>query len=107
MKKFKPSELPVYTIIEDLDDGGLYMKDVAGGGRTFWDPYGSCWDCRGDYSVLDTQADEMFKNFRIWSLPFAVTEYLLANMGELDGGDEMLEEAIKNEVYISDHPKRD
>lgn len=85
MKKFKPSELPVGTTIEN-DDNMFYTKEVTGGGLAFWDP-GYCMDCAGDYTVRDDQADETFSSFKIVTVPFDIFDELVIWMGTAEGED--------------------
>jgi hypothetical protein len=89
MKKYKPSELPIGTTINDADD--VYTKSVIYDGRVFWVP-DHCEDCVGDLSIPEDRADDEFKNFEVVAWPSGVVEYILNEFVIHD--DQMLLDAI-------------
>lgn len=94
MKNFKPSELPVGTVIYDEEEGSYYTKEFSFYQmRLFWNP-SSCEDCSGSYTVADIHADVAFKNFKIIALPMSVVEYILENMDGMTDSDELLKFAV-------------
>jgi len=69
--QFKPSELPVKTIIDEKGEGE-YIKDSDGSWLELWPHCASC----GRSDVGSAVADEHFTDFKIISLPFEVVESL-------------------------------
>jgi hypothetical protein len=69
MTNFKPSELPVGTVI-DVEDDRQYTKESTPEGSIFWNP-DACLDCHGSDSFSDLMADHHFKHFEIVSVPWA------------------------------------
>lgn len=109
MHNFKPSELPVGTIIDDQEEGTFY-KDApgewaelqyldAGTQAIVWDEGPTLQNVanfRGN--VVQTPSDEYFKDFKILSVPLSVLEHMATEFSltvEVDIRDFVMEESIK------------
>lgn len=91
MKSFKPSELPINTIIDDAVEG-VYIQN--GWGWDYLNP--CCSDCGRDLHIKNEDADSRFLDFGIEAFPASVTKYILENHHDgVNSGDELLEEAVK------------
>lgn len=83
MQFLKPSELPLDTVIEIVEDGEFtdrFIKvDLSGdttGRRYHWQPL-YCEDCCATTSYSDASADEKIKAYRIVSLPYKLAADLV------------------------------
>jgi hypothetical protein len=63
----KPSELPLYTIIEFEDEDFIRLDAYYG---THWQTL-RCVDCGAGSEFTDSEADVKFKEFKILALPVA------------------------------------
>jgi hypothetical protein len=88
MKQYKPSELPLNTVIEFEDDEYIRKNNWFSGPG--WEPLG-CEDCRATSSFSLREADSKFKNFKIIALPVEVIENILDGW---DKQDEFIDQAI-------------
>ncbi|QED11694.1 hypothetical protein PP914_gp206 [Arthrobacter phage Qui] len=99
MKDFKPSELPINTIIDDAVEG-VYIQTGLG-----WDYLNPCCsDCGERYFIKNEDADTKFKDFGIEAFPASVTKYILENLRDLDSVDEILEEAVNHVKSLNNRP---
>lgn len=108
MKKIKPSELPVNTVIDDQDHGtwikdsphewleisslvnNKYQRLAFDGGPT--DQEKSIWAHR---NIITEPSDDYFKDFRILSVPFSMVEYMAVHTARLLGSDEAKDALIQ------------
>jgi len=77
MNNFKPSELPVATVIEHEDENYIKVDNPIYG--LVWEPI-RCVDCQGSIDVMNTQADTHFTDFKIISLPYGVVAELAMSL---------------------------
>lgn len=106
MKQFKPSELPVNTLIDDYDQG-TWLKDSD----NTWFDVGNCLGLVfqegpteqeralfANHKIVLEPADEYFKNFKILSVPLAALEHMANEYSitiETDIREFAVEESIK------------
>lgn len=108
LSDFKPSELPVGTTIEVVDEGDYIKVDNPTYG--IWWESTRCIDCQGAEDFSDSAADERFKEFKIIALPFTVVEYMnhhISVLIEAYCGDFYIQQAIKHHLEPEDtctHP---
>lgn len=96
MNNFKPSELPVNTILavpSHLEWAGEYIKVDRPIYGVYWAPLG-CEDCRGVTGTSNSLVDERFTEFKIVSVPLAVAEYMNEEFAKMTGSGLLLEEAL-------------
>lgn len=99
---FKPSELPVNTVIQD-SDRGLFMKNKTDEYGTVWsDLHPHCMDCvigvsdsgvgiaergrRWPYVTEIEKSDDYFKNFTVVSVPLNISEDLRDQISKSQAG---------------------
>lgn len=107
---FKPSELPVGTVIQDNDQEHAafywFKGDTGNWGEMFSVGNVTLWvaDILEEippalkHSFIIQNSDEYFKDFEIVSLPFKVANWLADGLAYEERGsrEEVLEYAIKN-----------
>lgn len=98
MKNFKPSELPVGTVIYE-NQHGHWSKSRFVDGRKIWIPETASVYNEDEYAISDIDADALLTNFTITALPIAVTEYILNEFVIHD--DQVLTDAIN---YVREKP---
>lgn len=91
MKQYKPSELPLNTVIEFDDD--LYIKKDAYYGVQ-WESV-RCVDCAVGDEIGVQEEDTRIKDFKIISLPVEVLDHILDGW---DKQDEFIDQAISSLV---------
>lgn len=106
MKNFKPSELPIDTVIDD-QEWGTFRKDAPG----LWaELQQHCVDCQDfvydkgptaadEYlngNHVETPSDEYFKDFKVLAFPAGVVDYIVKEFAIMTGSDIVLEEAIQS-----------
>jgi hypothetical protein len=90
----KPSELPLYTVIE-FEDQDWVKADTYYGIK--WQTL-RCVDCQaGDYKS-DKEADELFKKFKILALPFTALQYMAVDAVESEDNDFTQDFLIKDAI---------
>jgi hypothetical protein len=114
--KFKPSELPIDTVIDD-QERGTFRKDAPGlwaelqyremgQQELVWDEGGQTADRKtyGSKSI-EMPSDEYFKDFKVLSLPISVVEYIVEEFAKMTGSEVVLDEAIEAVKMEQDTPK--
>lgn len=100
MTAFKPSQLPVNTIVEvpeDLAWSGQYIKVDNPIYGIYWEPLG-CEDCQGVMGTSNTLVDERFTDFKILSYPASVVEYMNEEFAKQTGSGLLLQEALEAQL---------
>jgi hypothetical protein len=95
MKKYKPSELPVDTVIYERAFG-QWTKGQLLDGRKIWVPDTASIYNEDELAISDEKADETIKNFDIIALPIEVVNYIVEAFATMTGSETILDEAIES-----------